>query len=192
MESAALAESNWFTKGAHPTPQISPKLLKSLLITIVLFAIFAVSDAFAQDCSYWNASVGVKSANGKLGAMDETKTANILTGIECLLKLEGDRSRGAFSGATSFSGPANLPPSTVEICALYYISKLFYNKSDHARGIALRFKSLEKSTSINSDEAVRTAFENYRKWFIKVKEIGLEEARKQNLDPLAGSEVRWY
>lgn len=169
--------------------------MNSSKIRILLFvfaSIFFVSEAMAQDCNYWNAAVGVKSSNSRRGDKDEKDPANIMEGIECLLKLEGDKSVGAFGGATSSSGEAGLPEATVEICALYYISKLFYDKYDHASAVVLRYKNYEENKSFNSDEAVKIAYESYRKWFEKVKEIGLEEARKQKLDPLEGSGVRWY
>jgi len=156
-------------------------------------AIF-VFDANAQDCNYWNAGVGVKGSNLKRGDKDEKNPENIIEGIECLLKLEGDKSRGAFGGGTSIRmiGGDKFPSSTVEICALYYISVLFYEKYDHARAVVLRYKNYEENKSLSTNEAIKTAFESYRKWFAKVKEIGLEEARKQKLDPLAGTDVRWY
>lgn len=47
--------------------------------------------------------------------------------------LEGDKSRGAFSGATHTAVSEIFPQSTVKICALYYISYLFYEKYDHAQ-----------------------------------------------------------
>src|SRR5215204_4710425 len=170
--------------------------LKFSLSVIVIIVIFFVFDSNAQeDCNYWNAGVGVKSSNSKRGRKDEKNPENIIEGIECLLKLEGDKSRGAFGGATSPRGEFFLKgeaDSTVEICALYYISVLFYEKYDHARAVVLRYKNYEENKSLNSNEAVKTAFESYRKWFAKVREIGLEEARKQKLDPLKDSDVLWY
>ena len=165
---------------------------KISLSVIAIVVIFFVFDSNAQDCNYWNAGIGVKSANSKRGRKDEKNPKNIMEGIECLLMLEGDKSRGAFSGATSFSGPGGMPEATVEICALYYISVLFYEKYDHASAVVVHYENYEENQSLNSDGAVKTAFESYRKWFQKVKEIGLEEARKQKLNPLEGSGVVWY
>lgn len=171
---------------------IKEHMLSRLVIIFFCICVVSVADNAAQDCNYWYAAVGVKSANGQRGNKDEKDTKNILDGIECLLKLEGDKSRGAYSGATSFSGPAFMPEATVEINALYYISKLFYDNYKHTDALALRRPGFENNKILNSDEIVSIAFESYRKWFEKVKEIGLEEARKQKLDPLCGSGVRWY
>lgn len=167
--------------------------LKLFLLVIIFTGICSVFDVAAQDCNYWNAGVGEKSSKPRRGDKDEKNLENIMEGIECLLKLEEDKSRAAFSGASSFSGAYGLKsPATVEICALYYISKLFYDKYDHASAVVLRYRNYEENQSFNSDEAVKTAYESYRKWFEKVKEIGLEEARNQKLDPLEGTDVRWY
>lgn len=163
-----------------------------LFLPIAFMCVLFVTDALSQDCNYWYAEVGVKSANAKAGDKDKKNIQNIVEGIECLLKLEGDKTRGAFSGATHTRVSQMFPRATVEICALYYISYLFYEKYDHANGIALRYKNYEENRTINSDEAVKIAYESYRKWFEKVKEIGIEEARKQKLDPLECSGVRWY
>ena len=163
-----------------------------VVIVFLSVCVISVVDIRAQGCNYWNAAVGEKTSNGKRGNKDERKTKNILEGIECLLKLQGDKSRGAYSGATSFSGPAHMPDATVEINALYYISKLFYDNYRHTDAVALRRPGWENSEILNTDEIVSIAFESYRKWFEKVKEIGLKEARKQKLDPLAGSGIRWY
>ncbi len=163
--------------------------LKILFLMISFFCFFSVINSVAQDCNYWNAAVGEKSSNGKRGNKDEKNTDNILEGIECLLRLEGDKSRGAYSGATHNRVSQLFPQATVEVNALYYVSKLFFDRFDHANGIALQNI---KDRTFNSEESVRAAFESYRKWFIKVKKIGLEEARKQKLDPLECSGIQWY
>ena len=161
-------------------------------MVVVFVAIFSACNAKAQDCSYWYAAVGVDGVKYRGDEIDEKDPKKIIEGIECLIRLEGHKTNGAFSGATHFEVSQIFPRATVEICALYYISKLFYEKYDHANGIALRYKNYEENRTINSDEAVKIAYESYRKWFEKVKEIGIEEARKQKLDPLEGSGVRWY
>ena len=158
-------------------------------MVVVFVAIFSACNAKAQDCSYWYAAVGVDGVKYRGDEIDEKNPKKIIEGIECLIRLEGDKTNGAFSGATHFEVSQIFPRATVEICALYYISKLFYEKYDHSDGVALQDI---KTRGFNSDESVRKAYESYRKWFEKVKEIGLEEARKQKLDPLEGSGVQWY
>ncbi|KXK07353.1 MAG: hypothetical protein UZ17_ACD001000010 [Acidobacteria bacterium OLB17] len=161
------------------------------LLSIALVFGAASLSVVGQDCNYWYASVGVKSSDKRRGPMNKADTGNILSGIECLLRLEGDKSRGAFTGATSSSGMFFMPEATVEIDALYYISVLFYRRYDHALAVALRSTSDTEEPKINSDEVVKAAFESYRRWFAKVKEIGFEEARRRKLDPLEGSNVVW-
>lgn len=163
--------------------------LKILFFVILLIMILGTSEIMSQDCSYWHKSVGVKNLKYAGSKIDEKNPVKIIEGIECLLKLEGNQSRGAFSGATNFQVSELLPPSTVEICALYYISWLFYENYEHASGVALVDES---NLRLNSKKSIMMAYTSYRNWFETVKEIGLEEARKQNLDPLKGSGVRWY
>jgi len=77
----------------------------------------------------------------------------------------------------------------VEVAALYYISYLFTQKWDHADAIAL---VSTKEDRLATDDDVANAYEAYEKWFARIKTIGLTEARKQKLDPLAGIDIRWY
>ena len=154
----------------------------------VLFVILGIcaANAKAEVCNYWLARV---DSNTEVDyEIEEENPKKILEGINCLLRLEGNKSEGLFSGATNFNVSEIFPPATVEICALYYISYLFNSDWTHANGIAL----YRKNGEINSDKSVRKAFVSYRRWFKKVKQLGLNEARKQKLNPLAGSGISWY
>ncbi|MBK8147635.1 MAG: hypothetical protein IPK58_05330 [Acidobacteria bacterium] len=96
------------------------RLVVSLLPAIIVF--LSATSVWSQECSYWFESVGVKNVRSKNEAPDRNDPAVVLSGIRCLLTLEGDKSRGAFMGATHFGVSAQLPETTVEICALYTIS----------------------------------------------------------------------
>jgi len=90
-----------------------------------LLLMFLIGDvAIANECDYWEAKAGVPIAEVK-PEIDEKDVKEIEKGIDCLLRLERNKSRGAFSGVTSFDISAELPDATVEICALYYFSYLF-------------------------------------------------------------------
>jgi hypothetical protein len=158
---------------------------KAFLIIFVTFFL-CVADARADGCKYWLAQVD-PSVEVDF-EVDEDDPENILKGISCLLELEGNRSDGLFGGATNTRVSQVFPNATVEVCALFYISYLFYGDWEHANGVALR----EESGNASSDKTVKTAFVTYRRWFDQVKKIGLEEARKKRLDPLSGSGVLWF
>lgn len=119
---------------------------------------------------------------------DEKSDQSVMEGIECLLSLEGNRNRAKFSGVTRPEVSQNFKPATVEVAALYYVSFLYTGKWDHADAIAI----VDNNREPNAAETVRRAYVAYRKWFQRVKKIGLAEARKIGLDPLKGKGVRWY
>jgi hypothetical protein len=118
----------------------------------------------------------------------------IQEGIACLLKLKGKTNKARFSGQTRFNpyrSKEYKPPkklATVEIAALYYVSYLFYDNWEHANSI-----SLFDADTFNSDtkKIVDRAYTSYQSWFDKVKELGLEKAREQKLDPLEDSGISW-
>ena len=47
---------------------------------------------------------------------------------------------------------------------------------------------------LNSKASRIKAFSSYKKWFAKVKDVGIEEAKRKGLDPMddCRDEVRWY
>lgn len=136
-------------------------------------------------CRYWQAQ-----ADPDIEVdfeIDETDPENIIDGIGCLLALEGRKDRGAFANMQPYVSQL-LPYPSVEVCALYYISFIYKQDYLHAGGTALA----GKGNSLNSDESVKIAFKSYSDWYNKLKQVGLEKARAEKLEPLAGSGVRWY
>jgi hypothetical protein len=83
----------------------------------------------------------------------------------------------------------NLPSPSVEIVALYEISRLYFQTGDFAWAIMLEHIGEEEN---NSGEVVRIAYEEYELWLRIVQKIGLKEARRLGFAPLLHSEVRWY
>ena len=88
----------------------------------------------------------------------------------------------------TFNGGRELPQPTVEIMALYYISYLYEEDWEHAVGIAL----WDKHGKINPPGSVHAAYLAYRRWFRRVQSVGLQQARKEHLQPLQGTEIEWY
>jgi len=161
-------------------------MLKNFLL--IMFMIFGlhVVNAKADVCKYWQSEVD--SEIDVDFEIDETNPKNVMTGIDCLLKLEGNKKEGLFGGATNDNVSQTFPAASVEVCALYYASYLFYQNWKHANAVAL----VGKDGSINSDESIKKAFKSYRLWLKTVKKIGLQKAREMKLNPLADSGVRWY
>lgn len=161
-------------------------MIKNVLATtVIMFAIYS-SQVKAEECNYWHSEVD-QDIDVEI-EIDKSDPKNVLKGIDCLLKLQGERKEGLFSGATNSNVSQIFPPASVEVCALYYISYLYYQNWKHADAVAL----VGKDGSLNSDGSVKKAFESYRRWRKKLDKIGLQKAREIKLDPLATSGVRWY
>ena len=161
----------------------------------IFFLLASVSIVCADECQYWKAQVDPKAKEVNY-EIDETDERNIIAGIRCLLKQQGNRGNGLIFQSESHVSQI-LPTPSVEISSLYYISHLFYGNYDFARAVALtrsppKLVGEYSKIEFNSKQDVRKAYLSYRTWFDKVTKLGLDEARKQKLDPLAGSGVSWY
>jgi len=158
----------------------------SFLLLLPLLFVFPEQTA-AQDCRYWHKIVGVKHIK-TAPQVDESDPRQMIEGIACLLQLEDDYSKGTYSGATHFAVSQELPQATVNVTALYYITRLFEQSASYANGVVL----VGEDGRWNSKSTIKTAYMSYRKWFEVVRKIGIEEARRRKLDPLEGMNVRWY
>lgn len=167
------------------------------ILPVVAVVVVFFSSAFGADCRYWKAQVD-QEADGFDAELDEKQASVIIKGIECLLKEEGNRGPGLVFGSIGPSPVSQTtPPPSVQVSALYYISYLFYGNYGFSDAIALtrippRLKKPYDKIIFNSPSDIKTAYRSYRRWFKIVKKIGLDEARRQKLDPLAGSNVEWY
>lgn len=161
-------------------------MFKTFLLIMVVFLGFHIVEAKEDICKYWLSQVDIETEVDF--DVDETNPKNVVEGITCLLKFKGNKNKGLFGGATKDTVSQIFPAASVEICALYYASYLFYQDWKHASAIAL----VDKDGVINSDKSVRKAYKSYERWLKIIKKIGLEKAREQKLDPLGGSDVRWY
>ena len=181
------------------SPLIYSVAMRNLITTMILFTVGLVPDSNgrAQDqgspcdtqCEYWQSKVDaeLKSPTAAAG-VPETDPESIVAGIECLLRMEGNKHAAKFSGATKPYVSQIFKHATADVAALYYISYLYYQKWDHADAIALR----DENGEVDRPEAVRQAFESYRKWFDEVKRVGLVKAKTMKLEPLKDTKVHWY
>ena len=147
-----------------------------------------------DNCSYWHSRVDPNvDYKGDINTIDESKEEVIMQGIECLLKCEGNTRVAKFWGATGYTTSGGIVPSPVEVAALFYISYLYYQDWEHCGAVTLIDINHRGENNENTKDAIKKAYNSYRKWFQKVKEIGLRKARAMNLDPLCFTEdVCWY
>jgi len=84
----------------------------------------------------------------------------------------------------------------VNLAALYYISYLYTGNMEHSLAIALTGPDAEDKTIhwkyATTQSSIHTAYQAYRLWFAKVKEVGLNQARASKLAPLSGTGLAWY
>lgn len=161
------------------------------VLQIMLFPLYGAAQHRGPDsaaCKQWDAKVD-SSVPGKtsvnVAALSDNETT---VAMGCLLKHRGDRRSARFSGATSSSVSQVLPDASIELASLYYISYLFTSNWQHGYGVAL----WNRDGVINPPGAVEAAYDSYSKWFTHVQTIGLATARKENLDPLQGTNLHWY
>jgi hypothetical protein len=170
------------------------KVVLSVLIAISPFVGFSSRartngmECDSDSCEFWQAKADATLPRSKAPDPDLTDSTIIMAAIECLLKMEGNKHKAAFSGAMKYYVSQNFENTPADVAALYYISYLYYQKYDHADAVALR----GKDGSVNTPEVVSKAYRGYKKWFEKVKSVGLEKAREMKLDPLKSTKVRWY
>lgn len=140
-------------------------------------------------CDYWESKANRKiKLPEEYPRLDETDEKNILQAIDCLLKLEGNiNDSGYGTGGTSIENSNAYPSPSVELAALYYVTVLYLDDFPY-----YAIKLVNKKGEFLGKEAVKPAYKSYRKWYKKVKEIGLTKAREMKLDPLAGSNIWWY
>jgi hypothetical protein len=139
-------------------------------------------------CASWQAKVDPNVKPLKECSADETSDKDVMKGIECLMRLEGRKGKSKHQGATRLYVSQGFGPASVEVAALYYVSYLYCQKWDHASAIALR----DEKGGVDKPEAVRQAFESYKKWFKEVEKVGLAKAREMKLEPLKDTRVHWY
>ena len=172
------------------------KLFFFQVLIILTFWIAVAAPVNAQKkpkntCIRWQARID--QTLGEMPTYDrpeELTEKETLIFIECLLQLEGNRNKASFGGAVR-TDASSVPQFTpVEVAALYYISYLFYQKFDHSNASVVALA--DDSGEFSSKNSVKKAYKSYRKWFKKVKRMGLNQARQQKLDPLSGSGVAWY
>ncbi len=154
-----------------------------------MILMFFTASLKANDCRYWVSQVDPKIKDVEY-EIDESDPQNIMNGIECFLKQKGNKKDGVFGGSKDYISQI-VPKTTIEVNSLYRISELFYANDDFANAVAL-IQTKSGKLKFNQPKTVKKAYTAYQKWFKKVKKIGLEEARKQKLDPLDDSGVSWY
>ena len=165
-------------------------ILLKLGYLVLIIGILGVLTSEAQIkniCDCWEqGKVKVETINCSSENLSE---ADKLKVMECLIKQKGNRI--PYFGTILKDNISQIfAPARLEVVALFQMSYLFYGENKFASAVVL--VDNKKDDDFNSKASINSAYRSYQKWFGKIKKIGFEEARKQKLDPLEGSGVRWY
>lgn len=139
-------------------------------------------------CARWMKLIDPSAGKSSFAISFPIPEKEKLAAIECFLQAEGNQIPSRIEMTMSHNGGEQLPPPTIELAALYYVTYMFEEKWDHAGGFALWNRKAE----INPPGSVQEAYKCYREWFSKLKELGFAEVKKRNLKPLDNSSVQWF
>lgn len=120
----------------------------------------------------------------------------IVSMIEELLKYKGD-TRKCFmkikcNSSDQLGYAGNKSQYSLQLEALYIINSLFFeNFAKYSPCPLLVDPATEEEATIEG-AIIDKAYEAYEAWFIKMKEMGVAKAKADNLDPLAGSGLKWF
>lgn len=168
--------------------------MKFQVMTItLLFFVFTTISVNAQSCDLcncWLAKVDREIAKpATCKAREDLTSEETLLIIECLLNQKGNR-KSHIGVVLSNRVSQTFGSSPNEVVALFYASYLFRGTNHFAQAMVLLYD--DNDLKPNSKKAIRKAHKAYRKWFNKVKKIGLIKAREEELYPLTNSKVSWY
>ncbi len=123
----------------------------------------------------------------------EFSSAEIETMIGELLTYKGD-TRKCFvkikcAGESTYSG--DLTHYSLQVEALYMINSLFFDKYESISPCPILKDNTGTLATIDG-AIVDKAFAAYEAWFVKVKAMGIGNARAAKINPLEGSGIEWF
>ncbi|MFK7947461.1 MAG: hypothetical protein AB8G11_07725 [Saprospiraceae bacterium] len=113
--------------------------------------------------------------------------------IEELLTYKGDTRKCLMkincSGDSKYEG--DLTKYSLQVEALYMINSLFFDDYT-AYSPCQVLKDSDGNLSSTDGDIINKAFDAYVAWFGNVKEMGIGNARAEQLDPLKDTGIEWY
>src|SRR3990167_6218031 len=196
----------------HPSFVTTQNLSRSILLGVLLTLPLPVLAAEAVgSCGVWRELIVHPAQRTavvdfrQVGAANPTPSdplgfaslsdSQTVDAIACLLDAEADSRPASISGSIGQRTGQIFEPAPANLAALYYISYLFKRRYAHASGVGLRGEDAGHEVGgqyVTRPEAIRRAYSSYRKWFARLKKIGLCKARATGLDPLEASGLWWY
>jgi hypothetical protein len=156
-------------------------------------------DAAADTATYYriHLSGDTSEANRPYPFDFSRQVIDTISAIAELLLFENDDRRCALPIVNY--GPGRDQPYTgrdthfsIQVEALFLINQLVYSSPFTYAAYPVLYDDLNKRELATSGIVISQAYYAYRKWFKKVKKIGLHEIRERSIMPLDGAFVRWY
>ena len=86
------------------------------------------------DCAQWMKLIDPSAGKSSFAINFPIPESEKLAAIECFLQSEGNQIPSRIQMNMSFNGGTALPPPTIDIAALYYVTYMFEEKWAHGGG----------------------------------------------------------
>jgi hypothetical protein len=114
-----------------------------------------------------------------------------------LLKFEGDK-RVCYLRISNYNLLSSqlymggLTKYSLQVEALFLINQLYFEKPFNYSPYPLLFDKIHNTYASINEVSVYSAYKAYKIWYEKIKKLGLKRAKKENIDPLKDTWIRWY
>ncbi|MGN7819565.1 hypothetical protein ACTJJB_05510 [Chitinophaga sp. 22536] len=81
---------------------------------------------------------------------------------------------------------------SIQVEALFIINQLIFERPFVYSSYPVLVNKVNNLEASVSGEIIDKAFEAYRSWYMRLKEIGVQEIKYRKIMPLDGTSVKWY
>lgn len=81
---------------------------------------------------------------------------------------------------------------TIQLEALFMLNQLFISSPFNYSPHPLLYDKKNKKYLYGTESEMKEIYQLYIKWIVKVKEMGINAAKNKKIDPLEGSNYKWY
>ena len=81
---------------------------------------------------------------------------------------------------------------TIQLEALFMLNQLFISSPFNYSPHPLLYDKKNKKYLYGTENEMKGIYQLYINWIIRIKEMGIKVAKKHKIDPLEGSNYKWY